>query len=365
MTESVSGKNKSWVGRIGAALLGVAILAVFLEVGLRIAMPHWREFFSGWFMHQIVVPGEGIVITGRPGFDGYFAQNDGDFRAHIKINDFGLRNNEPLTAAANRVWFIGDSMTFGWGVESDEMYSSVAAKLTKIPTYNVASPGTDVCGYQTLIARIPTDILPRAVVVGLILENDIKDYDCATAAAQTANLPAGVLTIEEDMSSLWLPIFGKRFLTESLATYNFFAVILKRVPFINDQLVRLGLVARVHHDDGLLSETVVKSRVSSTAGELANLRRKLPSGGPFLVLVIPSRFELKNDDPNWRALRQNMVRALRQADIETIDLLEPFQAAGFGPTHFAHDGHWSPLGHQLAARAVSDWMKARLSPEVD
>ena len=91
---------------------------------------------------------------------------------------------------------IGDSMTFGWGVEHAEMYSRVLENLLGRPVYNLASPGTDICGYQSMVARMPQSAKPRAVVVGLILENDVREYDCQaeqkTAAQGSAKNPKRV-----------------------------------------------------------------------------------------------------------------------------------------------------------------------------
>ena len=169
-------------GRLIAVLVGIVLAGVFAEGALRVAMPHWREFYSGWFIGKAVVPGHGVVNIGKPGFDGYFAQNNGDFRVRITVNDFGLRDPNPVEAAAGRIWIIGDSMSFGWGVEHDRMYSSVIGGALNAPAYNVASPGTDVCGYQALLARMPENAKPRAVIVGLVLENDVHAYDCRAAA---------------------------------------------------------------------------------------------------------------------------------------------------------------------------------------
>jgi len=49
--------------------------------------------------------------------------------------------------------------------------------------------------------------------------------------------------------------------------------------------------------------------------------------------------------------------ALIGRGIQFVDPFEAFVAAGFGPTHFAHDGDWSPLGHQIAREEVARWIK--------
>ena len=109
--------KKSIWGRLGALTLGLLITIFLTELILRFVMPNWTEFWSGNFIRAISVPGYGPVNTGLPNFNGYFSQNNGDFRVHISINKFGLRNPKPISASNNAIWVVGDSMTFGWGVE--------------------------------------------------------------------------------------------------------------------------------------------------------------------------------------------------------------------------------------------------------
>jgi hypothetical protein len=104
-------------GQFVAFAFGILMLLAMSEMIMRVFMPNWQDFSSKRFMRMITVPGHGMVMTGLPRFDGYFSQNNGDFRVNIKINDFGLRNNEQVDKASGRIWAVGDSMTFGWGVE--------------------------------------------------------------------------------------------------------------------------------------------------------------------------------------------------------------------------------------------------------
>jgi len=333
------------------ALVVGCILSIFAAEGaLRILMPHWQEFHSGRFMRKVAVPGHIVVTTGLPGFEGYFAQNNGDFRAHIKINEFGLRNPHPVKDAGNRVWFVGDSMTFGWGVEQKEIFSSVAGEVLKFPTYNVASPGTNVCGYQALLARMPKTVKPRAVIIGLILENDIREYDCVKSAAKANQAPG-----TENLSTKII----KRFLTKNTALYNFFAITLKRVPFINQALISIGAIKKGHSYRRPLATDILQNATERTAAEIDVLRSRLALGTPLAVLISPGRFEIRDGDDYYRQLRLGMREALFKRGIAVIDPFDDFRKAGFGPTHFAHDGHWSPLGHQLAGRTAAEWLRTQ------
>ncbi len=341
-----------------ALLAGIVLAGIAAEGVLRIVMPQWREFHSGWFIRTTVVPGLGVLSIGAPGFDGHFAQNNGDFRVRITVNQFGLRNPDPVAAADGRIWIIGDSMAFGWGVERDEMHSSVIARTLNTPTYNIASPGADVCGYQALLARMPENAKPRAVIVGLVLENDLHAYDCRAAARRQEDT-ATTGPAEEVTLNSWISV--KVLLTRYSALYNFIAVTLKRIDVVREALTAIGVISEGHAYRRVIADEEFDAAVEKTADEIVALRAMLPEGTPFAVLVAPARFELKDGDAFYRRLRLRTNAALRSHGIAVIDPFERFVAAGFGPTHFAHDGHWSALGHKLAGEEVAVWLKARPS----
>ena len=330
------------------------VLAVFIsvvaglglsEVLLRVLMPDWQEFYSGRFMTGVTVAGHRPFMAGRPGFDGYFSQNNGDFRIRLQLNKLGHRNPEPAAAANGQIWAIGDSMTFGWGVERAEMYSEVLQKRLGVPVYNLASPGTDICGYQTMVAQMPRDMAPRAVVVGLILENDVRIYDCPAEAR--APYPSSGLSL----------MAIKRYATKKSALYNFFAVSLKRVAVVQDFLVRVGFLNEPHTINKRVAPAELPALAASTANELVRLKAMLPATTPFLVIVVPTRFEIRDGTLLYRDLRHEVMKELALRGISAVDPLPAFAAAGFGPTHFKHDGHWSALGHRIAADAIAGTLK--------
>ena len=68
--------NTSFIGKSFAVIIGLILLLFIAEGVLRMAMPHWKEFYNGRFMRLIEVPNYGIVATGLPGFNDYFSQNN-------------------------------------------------------------------------------------------------------------------------------------------------------------------------------------------------------------------------------------------------------------------------------------------------
>ena len=348
-------------GRIFALAAGVLVMLAIAEAIIRVALPHWREFHSGWFIQTAVVPGHGAFALGVPGFDGYFAQNNGDFRVRIAINAFGLRNDEPIEAADKRVWIVGDSMAFGWGVDRNETYTAEIARQTSVPTYNVASPGTNVCGYQGLIARMPKTLTPKAVIVGVVIENDLSPVACREWSQETERIAAaGGPSWGESFQSL---ITAKRSISREIALYNVLALSIKRIDSLTHALQMTGLVAEDQPYRRQLQDADVTRAIENTADELAVLRSMLPLAMPVAVMLAPARFEVRDEDPFFTKLRTEMRDALTARGFPVIDPLEKFRAAGFAPTHFVHDGHWSAVGHRLAAEAAAGWVTQVTAPK--
>lgn len=357
-SDSPDAPKLTFTGALVAIAMGVLFLIVLVEVVLRVAMPEWREFYSGRFMRVLPVANYGEVPTGRPSFDGYFAQNNGDFRARITINKFGLRDNEPIEAAANRIWVVGDSMTFGWGVGESERYSSVIAKASGVPTYNVASPGTGVCGYRTLVHRMPQGMKPRAVVIGLILENDISAYDC-DLTWRTFEQTKNDKNKAEDagpVSSIGLKVF----LTEHSSIYNVLTVKLKRIGWLRELFTSIGIIRNIDTYATIGDGADIPDSIARTTRELVNLRQQLPENTPFVVLIAPGRFELLNGDATYKRVRLAVGDSLAKSGIASIDPYDAFYRVGLKPTHFAHDGHWTALGHDIAGKAVANWLKGNM-----
>jgi lysophospholipase L1-like esterase len=344
-------------GRLIALIIGAIVMVIVVEITLRIALPSWRDFYSGNFMRTITVPSYGHVTTGIPGFDGYFAQNNGDFRVHISINKFGLRNPKPITESDNSIWVIGDSMAFGWGVEQVEMYSAVLQKKLGFQTYNVASPGTNVCGYQALLARMPKSLLPRAVVLGLILENDVIAADCQMEVIN--EIAQSSKATDKPTKIKFLKTLKSR-LTKHSALYNFFAISLKRVDFIHRALTKIGIINEVNHFRRPGRGDDFELATAATAKEILRVKQMLSKDTPFVVLIAPGRFEINDGNESYARLRGMMNAALKKLDIEFVDLFNEFAKAGYDATHFAHDGHWSALGHSLAAEKIAAHLKPRL-----
>lgn len=329
-------------GALAATVFGLLVAVGGAEIAARVIMPHWSEFASERFVASAGQPGYGVFAIGRLGFDGFFAQNNGDFRVAIHIDPRGLRNPDDAKPEG-ALWAVGDSFTFGWGVERSEIFGAVAAGQLGLPFFSVASPGTDVCGYMGLIARQTAPRTPKAVVVGITMENDLEEYAGCGPSDTSSPPPLGGLPSKKAV---------KEWLLAHSAFYNLLASTLKRSVTMVGWLQRLGIVepeANQSWHQARHSNAVI----DGTAAAVARLRAMLPADVPFAVVLIPARFDLMEADGEWAGDRHALATALAGRGLKVVDPSAGLRNVGIDRAHFPHDGHWSALGHRIAGEALA------------
>lgn len=321
-----------------------------MEVATRLLWPDWRNFNASRFMQIVDVPGLGTTVIGRPNFNGTFSNNNGDFRTNIKINAYGHREPVPVDAADGRVWIVGDSFSFGWGVEFADTYAAQLGQLTRYKTYNIANPGTNVCGYQAAIARMPTTVKPAALIVGLTMENDLSNRSCATQREQSAKA-AELNKHSEPVHSF----FGvKAWLRNHIALYNFAVLNLKKSELVREVFVATGIMADINQDISSNNEGLALNALMQTANGIQYITTLLPTDVPLIVLIIPPRLEIIGRDTDILHERRVVIqKLLNERGIATVDPFQALSDAGFEKVHFANDGHWTPAGHMIAAKALA------------
>ena len=93
-------------------------------------------------------------------------------------------------------------------------------------------------------------------------------------------------------------------------------------------LTKLGIIARQHQLKNVFDSAESAERVRTTALEIGNIRNYLPQDTPFVILVVPARFEVRDQHPYFRSLRLALLAELAKENIPTIDLYPAFEEAG-------------------------------------
>lgn len=164
---------------VAALLIGVLAAALLGEVALRIKgvdVPARRHFSPGIYRSDDRV---GWALL--PNYTGVHREYDGD--ASTRTNAEGFRGpawTPARRAAGLRVLCLGDSCTFGRGVDEGEDYPSQlevalrASGFGDVAVFNAGVPGYDTVQEDTVHAALQPELSPQVVIVGW-LPNDVLE----------------------------------------------------------------------------------------------------------------------------------------------------------------------------------------------
>lgn len=108
------------------------------------------------------------------------------FCVTVRTNAQGLREDEIIRDPAPgifRIVMVGDSYTFGWGVEAHEALPKVVQRklrenhnLNDIEIINLGVPGTSPLHYMTFVSKYAADLKPDLVISNLLIPNDFYNH---------------------------------------------------------------------------------------------------------------------------------------------------------------------------------------------
>ena len=123
------------------------------------------------------VPGA-MELLFPPHSEQSFATHEFAYTAHI--NALGLRDREipPKRRDTFRIIAIGDSYTYGWGVEIEDTWlrrleARLRAAGHRVETINLGKPGIGPPDYAQLAEKVIPLLRPDLVIVGMLMGNDL------------------------------------------------------------------------------------------------------------------------------------------------------------------------------------------------
>lgn len=273
----------------------------------------------------------------------------------IKNNKQGFRDIEHQSSA-NRpaIVFLGDSFTYGYEVEYDEIFVNLLReKLLEYEVFNLSQRGygTD---QELLIFEDWHYKGPLELVILMFSENDIIDnnalvrYDKPKPKFKISNDSLTLIGVPVPKIANWTkeskPSFRENYWHESLKNIFF------NSHFIHDLYFRLKLL-KLHNQNNWKPPTIVQQDVTLTKEILKKLNKKVDErGAKLIVFFIPSKLEIEGltTSPPYQ---ESVKEICNELEIKCFDLAEPIKNSE-KRTYFRKGSHWNPNGHHIAAQAI-------------
>ncbi|MEW6009196.1 MAG: SGNH/GDSL hydrolase family protein [Candidatus Omnitrophota bacterium] len=290
------------------------------------------------------------IQYGQPLFEGTF--QCAEYITTIKTNSEGFRDTEHNIEKPKgffRILILGDSFTYGLGVEAEQTYPKVLEKiLNDMPVrkevrYEVFNMG--IAGIGTLeereILKYAIKYKPDLVFLGLFVENrwNLGNGNDLCDNFKTQGQPTGESLGFKPRLADYLNSF-QRFLAAHSELY--FILMTKGGTFFRRNLVgiRQGRNMIELEKSWDITQQILKQ---------INIIAK-DSRAKFAIVRIPFLYDVYNNKPD--RVSEILVDFSKANKINICNLLDFFRGQRHRDLYYPADGHWKALAHKLAAEEI-------------
>jgi lysophospholipase L1-like esterase len=306
----------------------------------------------------------------------------------VETNGQGRRDQQaPVRPGQPVVLSLGDSMSFGWGVEYGEAFPSLLEAALGGPertrVLKASVPGTGTTDQRDLLKELIAEVPAQVVLLSFFVGNDF--HDVAAGGAAQYDVVDGALVAKDSPrdSARRVQAWIKRssYLAQAAAQLLWRFERRRAAAVPAERRAHPGLAGRdrklreyleLHLREDLPPR--LRDGIEATAGALSEMhdvsRRR---GARFVLTVIPRSFQVYEEDrrrwqeayglrdEDWDPERPQRILAswAETHDAELVDLLPAFrEAARQGPRlYFFPDSHLNAVGHAAAARELTRYFR--------
>lgn len=355
-------------------LFASLIFSLFVvEIGFRVLDP--TPFFSdseknGTEHGNLSMYDDTLGWKGVPSGKAEFTTRNN--RVWLTHNRNGFRDieHDHLSDERPAIVFLGDSFTWGFEVEFDDMFvNRLRDRLPRYEIFNLAHRGygTD---QAFLTFRQWSDKRTLRLVVLMFSENDVGDnnsvfnYLKSKPKYQLRNNELILTGVPVPKDDAWMRVPDEEGLPDSWKEN--FKNFLYRSHLINNMRIRYKLFResrrkRLKRTEDSDNQQRSDPDYTLTARILEELRNDVTRRGSRLVVVfIPSKGEIDKLDDS--VPYQTAIASLcEKLGIEYFDLA-PNLKSTFFRTYYRQGMHWNPHGHKVAAEALYDFLEKEVRP---
>jgi hypothetical protein len=352
---------------LAMALAMIASLGSAEILFLLIHGDKYKDLSLNYFPPRSVIYDSDLGWKYRPGYRGrwHFIE----YEAEVSINSLGLRDREYGEKAGPRNLFLGDSFTFGVGVDIAQTFVRLIEEQIggngNVECINGGRVGAGSDEYRHYAKRYVSKLTPDAIVICIFPEND---FDDTWAFHYEKQIPFREVNGEVYIGDEPLARERKQpvgILFGNSALYRFLRLRLCRFPIGMNAYRKTWLDVYLKEEpDWVRSATRLVFENLEAIGQICK-----DANISLALVLIPSRQDL--DSRHWRRIITALRRPLeayapdkpfellchygKEKEIPVLDLREPMRASG-KMCHFKHDGHFNPLGHRIAAAAIAKFL---------
>ncbi len=349
MTVARSSARRLLLFRLILLGMSLAFAAFVGEIGLRILGHRGVAMLD---MSEQVRPVDDEIVDYR------YIPNSEHWTGDVvySINEAGFRDDAheiEKPPGTTRVAVIGDSVTYGFGVQQDLIFSAEAGRRlgSDFELINIAMSGLNAPQVVHLLEAEGLRYDPDLVVMNFVL-NDCDFFTRYRAALEFTRAKDG----EIGLLGITIDPRIKRAIKASALVY-----------FLSQQAERLFGTEDVSHGDYVLSiwdDEGNRALVSDALDRFAALRAE--HGFEPVILIWPVIAEF--DGYAYQEIHDWIVAEGRARGLDVIDLLPPFaEEAAHDAYYLSPNDYFHPnaKGHAVGAGVFEAWARARGSARVD
>ncbi|MFQ5699443.1 MAG: hypothetical protein ACE5IL_14315 [Myxococcota bacterium] len=354
--------------------LGLVLSAAGAEAALRLFAPQDTLAQLHANNPAMFVASDWLPYALRPGYRGRLRRRE--FDVAVTIDSAGYRGPELGPAGRRfRILAIGDSFTFGFGVEDSESYPSRLAQILAGRNVEVINAGF-AAGYYPdtyylYLRRRGLELAPDLIVVGFFVGNDIDHRRLGEnrwLAVDDAGLPLAITNLDKKVEAGYLLPRGLplRYEIPLLRDSHVFQLVASHVAAL--RRVAPSRPRRAEEATGPIPWNYRPTYAARTERAVRNVQRlflgmrALAGRTPLVVLMIPERIQVGPPPPGWDVDKPQRIfrRFFREKRIAFLDLLPQIRAeAAPVSLYFPIDRHFNRRGQDFAARRLAAFLVHR------
>ncbi len=379
-------RGGQFVAALMLAVFGVVLAGVVVEVGVRaLHLVPTRFWQYDEFLGTRLIAGK----------QGWWTQEDHEFRVPVRINSLGFRDVERTLekpAGRKRILLVGDSHVEALQVPLEEaigrqLEARLANERSDVEVVSNGVSGYGTAGEYLSFRETGVNFDPDLVLLAFYPGNDVKNNGAMLEKALKPVYADDGSLVRVDSGK---PRTGGRSLLSRSAAYTYLRkLILTKQPGLAGLLVRLGLMKKaairdsdapggVPLDYWVYADPAPAEWIDAwqrTERLLDDFRATATAHGVrFALMIVTARDHLYPE--SWAALKQafprlqsgvwdldeptsHVLRWCRDRRVACLSLLPIFQLErdrGAPRLHYVHDGHWTAEGHALAADAAAKFI---------